>query len=384
MRILYFSRDYSTHDHRFLSALAQTEHQVAYLRLEQRGHALEDRPLPPQIEQVQWRGGQQPFSYRLLFPLLQDLGRVIRQFQPDVIQAGPIQTAAFLVALSLLTTWQSGRPRLVSMSWGYDLLHDAHQGWIMDRITRFTLGSSSALVGDCAPIRQAAIAFGMPDSKIVTFPWGVDLEHFTPDEPEKPSPPAPPPFWGEGSGEGGANAPLVLLSTRSWELIYGVDVLAKGFALAAQEHPELRLIMLGNGSLAGQLRQVFNRHNVSEQVFFPGQVSQTDLPRYYRQADLYVSASRTDGTSISLLEALACGTPALLSDIPGNREWLDVGVQGWYFKDGDPEALCQAILQACAQHERLPEMGQAARALAERRADWKKNFQMLFQAYGKT
>ena len=43
MRLLYFSRDYTTHDHRFLSALAKTEHQVSYLRLERRGHQLEER-----------------------------------------------------------------------------------------------------------------------------------------------------------------------------------------------------------------------------------------------------------------------------------------------------------------------------------------------------
>jgi L-malate glycosyltransferase len=56
MKILYFTRDYTPHDYRFLSALAQTSHQVFYLRLEKRGHALEDRPLPEKIEQVAWEG----------------------------------------------------------------------------------------------------------------------------------------------------------------------------------------------------------------------------------------------------------------------------------------------------------------------------------------
>jgi glycosyltransferase involved in cell wall biosynthesis len=238
-------------------------------------------------------------------------------------------------------------------------------GWI----TRFTLARSSALVGDCDPIRRQALAFGMADNRIITFPWGVDLEHFIPGEAV--------PQEGRLTEE----PALTLLSTRAWEPIYGVEILAKGFAEAARLHPELRLIMLGNGSLAGQLRQIFNRYGVSEQVFFPGQVSQDELPRYYRQADLYISASRTDGASISLLEALACGTPALLSDIPGNREWIEPGVQGWYFKDGDPADLGQAILRAYEQRERLPQMGLAARQLAEQRADWKKNFQRLFEAY---
>jgi glycosyltransferase involved in cell wall biosynthesis len=363
LKILYFTRDYTPHDHRFLSALAQTEHQVAYLRLERRGHTLEDRALPPQVEQVPWKGGQQPFTYAQAPALLSDLKRVIRRFQPDVIQAGPIQTAAFLVALA-------GFPRLVSMSWGYDLMQDAERSAFMRWNTRFTLRRSAALVGDCLPVRQQARKFGMPDERTVTFPWGVDLNHFSPAG-----------RW-EGSSSAGA-APLRLLSTRSWEPIYGVEVLARGFAQAAQQlGPErLQLIMLGNGSLAGELRQVFSSAQVSEQVYYPGQVSQNDLPRYYRMADVYLSASRTDGTSISLLEALACGTPALLSDIPGNREWLEPGVQGWYFKDGDPDSMAQAILQAAAQREHLPTLGKAARVLAEQRADWEQNFKMLFNAY---
>ena len=118
MRILYFSRDYTTHDHRFLTALAKTSHRVYFLRLEKGPHVLEDRPLPPEIEQVEWAGGKQPARLSDGLELLADLRRVINQVKPDLIHAGPIQRSAFLVALT-------GFRPLVSMSWGYDLLHDA-------------------------------------------------------------------------------------------------------------------------------------------------------------------------------------------------------------------------------------------------------------------
>ena len=58
MRILYFSKDYTPHDHRFLSALAETEHEVFYLKLEQNLRQIEDRPVPSQIQHVLWKGGQ--------------------------------------------------------------------------------------------------------------------------------------------------------------------------------------------------------------------------------------------------------------------------------------------------------------------------------------
>ena len=358
-RILYFTRDYTTHDHRFLTKLAQTEHQVYYLQLERRGHSLEDRPLPPQIERITWAGGEVPAQWRDGLRLLVDLKRLIRRLKPDLIQAGPIQRSAFLVALS-------GFQPLVSMSWGYDLLIDAERNALWRWATRYTLKRSAALVGDCDTIRRIAVDYGMPDKRIVTFPWGIDLKHFSPGQ---PSTLKDQPFT------------FVILSTRGWEPIYGVDVIARAFAIAAVQRPELRLIMLGNGSQAAQLRQIFLGAKVEARVLFPGQVRYEDLPRYFRMADLYLSASHSDGTSISLLEAMACGRPALVSDIPGNREWVQPGVNGWLFPDGDEKALAQSLLNAIEQRQRMPEMGSVARQIAEQRADWERNFPMLLRAY---
>jgi glycosyltransferase involved in cell wall biosynthesis len=355
VRILYFTRDYTSHDYRFLAKLTETGYEVYYLRLERRGHSLEDRPLPGGVRIVPWAGGQKPFRWRDFPTLLTDLKRVIRAVKPDVIQAGPLQTTAFLVALS-------GFRRLVSMSWGYDLLIDADRNLLWRWVTRYTLRRSAAMVGDCNTIQQRASFFGMPAARIVAFPWGVDLRHFSPA-----SPPAARPF--------------TLLSARGWEPIYGIDLIARAFVQAGRDCPELRLIMLGNGSQAARLRQIFMQGDVLERVTFPGQVSYADLPRYYRMADLYLSASHSDGTSISLLEAMACGRPVLVSDISGNREWVTAGDNGWLFPDGNADALATTILHAFKQREHLPEMGRAARSLAEARADWEKNFPQLFKAY---
>jgi glycosyltransferase involved in cell wall biosynthesis len=355
-RVLYFTREYNTHDHRFLSALAKSEHQVYYLWLESRKIPLEDRPLPPEIEQVHWAGGHGQARFRDGLRLLSDLKRVIREVKPDLVQAGPIQRTAFLTALA-------GFRPLVSMSWGYDLIRDVNRNALWRLATRYTLKRSAVLVGDSKVIRRLAISHGMPDERIVTFPWGIDLGHFNPGTSNKKHP------------------SFNLLSTRGWEPIYGVDVIAHAFVTAAKERPELQLTMLGNGSQAAMLRQIFSSAGLQDRVTFPGLVSHADLPRYYRSADLYISASHSDGTSISLLEAMACGAPAIVSDIPGNREWVEPGVQGWWFPDGDAGALTQAILHAVEQRDRLPEMGIAARTLTEERANWNQNFQKLFKAY---
>ena len=378
MRVLYFSRSYNTHDLRFLKALAKTEHQILYMNIESGGEQQDDIDLPSDVDQIQWIGGHSQASLWDGGRYLMDLKRVIREVKPDLIQAGPLQTVAFLVALA-------GFQPLVSMSWGYDLLHDANRNALWRMATKYTLGHSSVMVGDCETIRQKAIAFGMPDERIITFPWGVDLERFKPSMDEIHDDEQIKGYKTEESqlrhrlGWGEDN--FVLLSTRPWEPLYGVEVLVRAFINIAKDLPQLRLLMLGNGSQAETIRKLFQEGGVLDRVYFAGQVNQADLPDYYRAADLYISASHSDGTSISLLEAMACGRPVLVSDIPGNREWVVPGEQGWWFRDGEVESLVEAISTAVDESQRLPEMGKEAYQLAQQRGNWKRNFPILLKAY---
>jgi len=92
-------------------------------------------------------------------------------------------------------------------------------------------------------------------------------------------------------------------------------------------------------------------------------------------------AKRSDGSSVSLMEALACGLPALVSDIPGNREWLANSPAGWLFPDGDDQSVTDGILRAYKRRTELQPVRTAARALAEKRANWQENFKRLLAAY---
>ncbi len=364
MRVLYFTRDYTPHDHRFLAALAANDCETFFLRLERRGLQREDRPLPKQVTAINWEGGRAPARWQDMPGLLAALRRVLRKVRPDVIHAGTIQTGAFLTALT-------GFHPLVSMSWGSDLLVDSESSALLRQITRFTLARTDMLLGDCLAVQEKAAEFGFPRERVALFPWGVDLQHFMPAAVESDN---------LRARLGWQNA-FVLFSNRAWEPIYGVDVIVRGFIQAARQRDDLRLLLLGSGSLAAPLRQMILDAGLMERVHFGGQVNHASLPRLYRSADLYLSGSHSDGSSVSLLEAMACGRPVLVSDIPGNREWVQAGEQGWFFPDGDAAALAEGILRAAAAPEQLPEMGRKARQLAEQRADWYKNVAALPEIY---
>ncbi len=371
MRIIYFSKDYSPHDHRFLAALAETDHEVFYLKLENSARQIEDRPVPSKIQQVLWAGGQNQFRWRDLPRLVFDFKRVVREIKPDLVHAGPIQTCAFIAALS-------GFHPLLTMSWGFDLMQDVHKNWRMERITRYVLRNSDFFTSDAQVTRDRAVAHGMKPNRTVVFPWGVDLKHFRCTTESRISNVA------KRKTQIKNQKPFTLFCNRSWEPRYGVDVLAKAFVKVTQQNPNVNLLLLNGGSQAQLLRNIFMNGGVLDRVQFGGQVSQKDLPRWYHMADLYISPSHVDGSSVSLMEALACGLPALVSDIPANKEWVSDGVNGWLFRDNDPNDLAGKILTVVAQRKRLTEIGRAARKSAEERADWKKNFALLLHAYDET
>ena len=140
-------------------------------------------------------------------------------------------------------------------------------------------------------------------------------------------------------------------------------------------------MLLNGGSQGAAIRQILQSGGVLERVHFGGQVSQTDLPNWYHRADLYISPSHVDGSSVSLMEALACGLPCLVSDIPANKEWVSEGENGWLFEDGNVDMLAEKILLAIKNRKSLLKIGNAARITAEERADWKKNAMKLMQTY---
>ena len=359
MRILYFSKDYCPHDHRFLTALSESEHQVYYLRLERGSRQTESRPIPSGIEVVEWSGGKQEVHLLDAPRLLKEFHQIIRRIKPDLVHAGPIQTCALLAALS-------GAHPLLAMSWGFDLMKDVDRGFFWRWATRYTLKKADWFTSDCQATYHKALEFGLPEGRQTIFPWGVDLKHFSPN-PRRYKP--------------GKDSSFTLFCNRSWEPNYGVDILARAFVKVAHKRQDVSLLLLGDGSQAALLKNIFSSGGVSDRVNFPGHITYGKLPEYYHQADLYISPSHVDGSSVSLMEALASGLPCLVSDIPANKEWVADGHNGWLFPDGDVDALEQRILLAVEQKENLSEMASASRAMAEQKADWQLNFQSLLEAY---
>lgn len=361
-RVLYFSRDLTTHDFRFLTSLAATEMDVYYLRLEKKNAGLKENSLPEEITILPCLNQEIKNGLENLPSLVSQLREIINQIKPDIVHAGPIQSCAFISALTGFST-------LVSMSWGSDILVDSEKDFLWKWVTEYTLNRTSVFIGDCEAVKEKAIQFGVLDQRIILFPWGIDLSQYQPGKNL------------QFRNKLGWTDQFVLLSLRSWEKIYGVDIVAKAFVAASKSEPDLRLILLGKGSQETEIKEIFNDAGIMDHVYLGGVAAQNELPDYYQASDLYISASYSDGSSVSLMEALASGLPVLVSDIPGNQEWINQAKNGYLFETGSVEKLTNAILNIVKNKNLLPQIRQEARKTAEKKANWDENFPKLLEAY---
>ncbi len=274
----------------------------------------------------------------------------------DLVHAGPLTDVTFAVR-------QVWKGPLLAASWGFDLLDESARSEDARRQARTALSSADVVLVDNAVLAEAARDNGADPDAIFELPWGIDISYFC---------------RGESSirSELGWQDRTVIVSTRRLEPLYDVGTLIDAFVLAASDCPELALLIGGGGSLRAQFEERTVSAGLADRAVFLGEVGRDVLRDVYRAADLYVSTSPVDGTSVSLLEAMACGAPVCVTDIRPNAQWVDDSV-GERFAVGDVRGLGRILSATAAAHDvvavkRRQERVDRARASVVERADWSK------------
>lgn len=117
--------------------------------------------------------------------------------------------------------------------------------------------------------------------------------------------------------------PLSIVSARPLMDPYRVDVLVDALVLLAQRNTSFTCDILGDGPDRARMSAVVERAGLTDAVRFLGNVPSTTVESCFARADVAVSLSSRDGASLAVLEAMATGSAAVLSDIPANRPWVD-------------------------------------------------------------
>jgi glycosyltransferase involved in cell wall biosynthesis len=131
---------------------------------------------------------------------------------------------------------------------------------------------------------------------------------------------------------------------------------------AMRQLPEFELLIVGEGPERDALAALITRHGLDDRVRLLGPRPHAELPALYGAADALVLASSREGWANVLLEAMACGTPAVASNIPGNPEVVGSPEAGVITRENSPDGFAAAVRALFAA---LPDRD-ATRAYAER------------------
>jgi glycosyltransferase involved in cell wall biosynthesis len=364
VKVLYFSDNTSGHNRRFLEKLSQAGLEVWFL--DPTGNGAVDTWLPEGVHWVRPKQTLPRNSTPAEFSgFLLEFENLLEEISPDLVHAGPIQSCGYLTALSRFHPW-------LLTSWGSDLLFHAEQTPEWKQATQVALSSADGFFCDCDTVRAASRQWAeIPDSRIVQFPWGIRKGQFGPVGPWPPQE--------KGEREPGTH---LFISTRSWAPLYGITTLLEAFQQAYRVDSSLRLLLLGDGSEAGKVREFIKVHGLSRVIRTLGPYPGEDMPMWFRAADTYVSCTQSDGTSISLLEAMATGLPPVVSDIPSNREWVTEGTNGWLATPRCSEEFADRMLRSAhlsPEQRRL--FSERNQHIVEAQADWDRNFPRLLEMY---
>lgn len=160
--------------------------------------------------------------------------------------------------------------------------------------------------------------------------------------------------------------------TRSWTPLYRNELILD--ALLRMNNPQdFRITFAAlppNNSSQIEASMKQNRINVN----FTGPLELKDIALLYSENDIYISAARSDGVSVSLLEAMAAGMICIVTNFPSNLEIIQSGINGFTFTNGDIQSLSETIQRVVSLSplERR-EIGHAARKFVMERANWNTN-----------
>lgn len=250
------------------------------------------------------------------------------------------------------------RTRLVGQmySWGV-----GRPSW-MDVQDAWGFLQADVVVCSAHAYRAKLVALGVPATRLAYLPWGLDLDAL----PLRTAPPVDPPTIGF----------VGRLEPRKQQL-----ALVEAFARFRRASPGARLVLVGPAADEGYarvIRQAVARLDLGGAVTIAGQVR--DVVGQVRQWHLFVSLSSDEGQGLAVLEAMAIGVPVLARRVAGVEDFLDDGVTGWTVANTSPTRVAAAMRRALEASGRAAVI-RRARALVERRYDWRRMMAQIARLY---
>jgi glycosyltransferase involved in cell wall biosynthesis len=238
---------------------------------------------------------------------------------------------------------------------GISLAYDVNESSDSDSL-RKNIQKCDLIICDCEYVRKRICnEYNYPIERTIVIPFGCDLETYK---------------W---NGARDFQKPRFLI-TRNWTKLHSNVLILEALQILSSARVDFTCIFLGDGPELENAKNLIHNSPLKSVIEFRGNTSSMEMARLMQESNIYISASSSDGSSVSLMEAMVNGLVCLVSDFPSNLEWISDKESGFLFSNGSSGSLAEALFgilkRSPAELNNIARMGQE---IAEKRADWNKN-----------
>jgi len=269
----------------------------------------------------------------------------LEDFHPHII------SAHFVPSYGWLASSCRNIPIVVT-AWGSDLLILPQKSFLHRRRIRRALKAAAFCTVDNENLKAAAAKYITPD-KIIRTVMGVDREFFNSV--------TLPQFSTDG--------PLRIIAPRGLQAVYDPHTIIDAATQLRDAH-DFKLDLLGSPPESESVSSEIKKRGLDHRIVVKPMLPHDQFALSLKNYDIYLSASLSDSTSVALLEAMAAGLFPIVSDIEGNREWIENGRNGLTFQPGSAAALAGAITKAANRRESFAAIAEINRRKVEQQAIW--------------
>lgn len=349
MKILFLADAKSYHTERWVNYFVDSGHQCYLITLDQGFD----------IKAKEFFVPTRTLPNFLKYPLsLSKIRRIVEEIKPDLVNAHFVPNYGFIGALLKF------HPLVIS-TWGSDVLISPQKSLLHKLRTKYILKKADLVTADAKVSADAVLTLGVKRERVFTCPMGVKRNLI--GRPQKKKRPH-----------------LIVMSNRKLEPLYDVATLLKAIPLIIEQvKKDVRFVIIGEGSQAKSLLNLSIKLKVERFLDFKGIVPREMLIGCYQDSDIYVSTSLSDSTSVSLLEAMNFGLIPFVTDIPGNREWIQDGKNGFLFPTSNHQALAERIVAVVNEFILWKRFQENNQAIIRSRAVWEENMKIIEDRFQK-
>lgn len=247
---------------------------------------------------------------------------------------------------------------------GSDVLISPKRSFIYKALLKYAFSKADWITAMADHMKTAIEELGVDKRKVQTVPFGIDPSVFN------------------SSGRKLSDDSFVITSTRNFEPVYNIPHLINAVAIARKTIPNLKLNLIGAGSLKKDIEKLVDDKGLSSCTVFFGKVPQVKISEVLNGSHLFISVSLSDGNNISLNEAMACGAYCIATEIPANTQWINDGVNGSLIKIDDVQGLADKIISSYRNYEELQKTAVPINELIiKEKALWQNNMKRVEEKY---